>query len=628
MKVWIIDFKKEHNKFVQIKLRNELGEIRICSDTSELKLLVDTLNLTPENFKFDPNFRYLGSSSRSTNTSDAEVRRLASKIDRLNDKLELLSRGQTTINRSINGFNTTLPQLINGIQLPTPINTNSLETKLDNINANVISILNNLGVMDAHLMQKANAIETELISQHGDITNAFVDINSKLDPMWRHAQKEIFAYNHKPYEYPYPECKSDKNTWRYKGLPSIATHFALDPRTGEILDDITTEAEAAFNEINNAESNITLTFDAKLIALARTYVETYDRCRKVANATFEGDLGNAKEAELVASDIAYYSAAGNMVSKTLDYGLKEILYGVGGTELVKAGGLAAGVGLLLGEMTYHLGKIIADDNGLKIERFGSRARHLDDNSDFKGSVLASNKRDAEMALTSGDIHNNENDKLQYLTDDGTYDKEVFLSAMLYDCRCFTIESLNSLVAKRCTNVFNNYTKHSEYHDYLSQSNAKDITEDRRLMYVYLRYYQQPYFGYNVTDKDKDNKKVKRGTKDYIQGTSQTARKVLFDCLQNAYFASKVMLFLEDDNRFPIRKERIEWLHKTNWIIGGNAQYHNEEVFLKKLLAYMKLCLCIQNLSPLCADKLLQMFCDYGNIDYKVTRNTDDSFNIY
>ena len=145
----------------------------------------------------------------------------------------------------------------------------------------------------------------------------------------------------------------------------------------------------------------------------------------------------------------------------------------------------------------------------------------------------------------------------------------------------------------------------------------------RLYMTFLKYCQQPYFGFVV-------RKEHLGTKDRIGNNEQQIREFLFNRLQNAYFAAKIMLIdCKDSNMLPIDK-RLDWLDSYD-VVGVMYGYDRTNftecqkyLHIEKFLEYLKLGICMQDISPLCADKLVQLFCNYGKVNWQVDKDTEKS----
>ena len=617
MKVRIVDFKKSGNKYIDLVLQPEQGCAKTFKNTAELVLFMDTYKeLEPINFTLNP-FKLITNRQKDSSNNQVDSLKLSIKVDKLSEKVDSIIKTQGVLNKSIKSLG-------NNKQLP-------IEDKLDVIDNNVNFILNYLGIMEDSLSSKIDEMTEVLYDRGLSLECAFDNLMKKVDPLYNNMMEQISKEAYKPYTYSYPKCNSDFNNWRYKSLPEVATHFALNTRGDSVLGTISDEARIAFEEINNPTSMLHIDFDPKIIVSAREFIEIYDKCRKVTESAFYNDMGNIKESVMSNNDIGYYAAAGTMANQLSMQGiriLEDSMKDATGKKLYVTGtwGAVVTAMLCLGKMMKREIDSTSDMIGVKSSRIKHRGYKLNYNTGVTGSVLSRNASDISNVASTGDAHNTSEDKELYLKLDDTFDKDAFLSAMLYNCRVFTIETLNALVSKSGYSIKRGNIKGTPIYDYINKTNAKGIAEDKRLFLVYLRYYQQPFFGFNVI-------KDRAGTKDYIAGNTQLSRKALFDCLQNAYFTAKVLLFTDEDPELIPHIKRWDWLSSYDWV--GSSYYDENDIqvkeecyHIKKFLEYMKICLCIQNLSPLCADMLLQMFCKYGKISFRVDGNNDDRYSIY
>ena len=343
---------------------------------------------------------------------------------------------------------------------------------------------------------------------------------------------------------------------------------------------------------------------------------------------FHVDLGNNKDLSIEEDVAAYYSACSSFVNQTTNLGLRHIentiknaltndkaTKAIGQAIVVGTAGSTLSIALLLGYLGINKTRNTADMLGFKGERIARRAYKTNGNENIRTSVNSRYGEDVKNILTTDIIHDTDEDKENYLNGN-VVDIDTLFNAMFYDCRIFTVDKLSALTKKPAG--FNKVHRIRDIEDinkYIKGTNAKNMSEDMRLFLVYLRYYQQAFFGYNL----KEDGFTKAS---YVVGSEQESKKALFDCLQNAYFTAKHMLIVEPEgdgtnpDSLPIRKERIDWLNKINTIHDGN-----EIKCLEFMLKIMKMCLCIQGISPICADKLLQMYCNYGNIVFRVSTNS-------
>lgn len=652
MKVRLVDYKKNSNRFVNLVLQTEYGQ-RLCfKDTSELTFFMDTKGknfngstLEPVNFTLNP-FKLTADVSSSDDSGRAGKREsalLAIKVDKLSEKVDTIIKSQERLGRCINSLNNrpyNTEDVSNRLDLvlreqgvlSTRLENLTIDERLENLENNISLILSQMRLNTQTLSSDMLRLSHKLEQQGITIGEYYSDIIRKLDPLHSNFMALISKEKVNSNKYNYPKCGSDLNTWRYDSLPAIATCFNLDTddNNNRFIVEGDSQVKDAFSKINTPTSNLNISFDADVILSAREFVQMYDKCRKLTENVYVNDLENSKESVSINNDIIYTASAITAVNQVCNYGVKVIDTGIKGASssyVVGAIGCVLSVCVCLAKILKSEVDSTADFFGMKGIRVKNRGLKLNRNTNLNNSVLSHRNDIVEKSLESAEARKFDGDILSFLSDDANFNQETLISAMMFNCRLFTVEALNSLACKsgylvqRAEGVRN-----TPIYNYISKTNAKGSSPDNRLFLTYLRYYQQPYFGYTVL-------RDKAGVKDYIAGNTQKERKALFDCLQNAYFAAKMLLLCDSDVDLCDRKERWNWLNSYEWI--GSSYYDSSNVrmradyyHIEKFLKYMKICLCIQNLSPLCADKLLQMFCKYGKIDFKVDKNTDDNYSIY
>ena len=91
----------------------------------------------------------------------------------------------------------------------------------------------------------------------------------------------------------------------------------------------------------------------------------------------------------------------------------------------------------------------------------------------------------------------------------------------------------------------------------------------------------------------------------------------------------MLIDCKDSNMLPIDK-RLDWLDSYD-VVGVMYGYDKTNfaecqkyLHIEKFLEYLKLGICMQDISPLCADKLVQLFCNFGKINWQVDKDTEKS----
>lgn len=624
MKVRIDNYTKENNRYTNIKVVSEDGKEVIYKDTAELCLALSKVKgLEFENFRINPNFKLIVSNNSKSNNNDIGQRienleRLVSNlaykvpqaIDRNTSVLSIIDRGQKSISENVSS-------------LPSKMGT---DEKLEDIReklGNIESLL-----LDLKISSDKNYSLTEELCEKVKENSGYIKKLEKLDTtiydiiVKKLNDKLISDKQHK-----YPRNSADLNTWRYDGLPREALHFEYSyDKNGNLKYDIANKEQdciSAFSGINLPTSGLKLDYEPNLIIVCRDAVEFYDNCRVCITKAVANDLNNKTEDKLQTLDdtslnLLLVTATNSVMLgiKNYEYGLQNKVYAVGtmGTAL---------------SILFSCFKVIKNETLSWLDLIGNnRARVKNRSLNINYEVTANN---STLGVATNDIVN---------TSDTLDTLEVSLAEnikkyVIYTCRIFNVNMQKSMVYMDWTNKlmkrvgkrnekWKNYVdlRNKPCYKFVKNTLVTSAVFDMRLFMVYLIYCQQPYFGFNVKDYELNNNTV-------VSGNERANREALFNILQNAYFAAKLILLTVDNVDMIQKDDRVKWLDNYDWV-GTQYGYDRDNpeecekyLHIEEFLKYLKLGICIQGLSPICADKLVSLFCKYGHILWLVDKDKSD-----
>lgn len=592
MKATIIDYEKKSNRYKNIIVKFDNGTKQTYTDTADLRLKLSRYtNLVCTNFDITPEFKYhpdVINTGNNTNTNEVDLTEVKSMLT------ALLARPELDITSLV------------------PVDNSG---RLDRIEQNIVTIMQKLDMQYNMSEQVQNLIQNN--------TTEIKDyLQKKLEPMYLAVVDNLYKELKKKDRTKYGKCESDKNTWRYAALPEEALNFVGELKQGsdglmsvdyDVLMNDESDCSNAFSSINLPTSGLTLSYNPVDILKMRDLVKIMAETRIITEKALDNDADVTKTSGIEkSSDIELNLLLGCYNSIILT-GLKGFSTAVNDT-IGKASlcySLVIGVFKVLGTEVRN-GKALAGLNASTINSYGIDlpvgARLQDSTLSVDSTVV--NK------LTPQDLGEN------------------LKNYVLESCRVLTINKRKSFI--KGTNTEKHPSRIKKFKDnkdldikkspcykFVKNTAVTCVTADIRLYMTYLQYCQQPYFGFVVRE-------YKKGTKDRIGNNEQQVREFLFNRLQNAYFAAKIMMMDCQDANMLTGLDRLQWLDAYDYV-GTSYSYDRtnfrecqQYLHIERFLEYLKLGICMQDISPLCADKLVQLFCNYGKIDWKVDSDTEKS----
>lgn len=559
MLVKIVSFKKESNRYTDIVLASEDGQKRVFKSTAELTLaLSNASNVEYDNFQLNP--FHLTASGQTKTTDDTK--------DDNSDIKEIKQMLQ----------NMTLPAVTD-------------EARLRRIEAELAYIHRKLDdTTDAQNMK-------EYIEENFDKITKY--LSEKIDPMYDTIINTLYAEVQNRDKKKFTKCSSDDKEWRYEALPKEALNFVakVDDMGNVVFDERLNTEQAvknAFSGINNATSNLTIPYNSAELLTAQKLVKTFDDLRLTTEEVLDNDANVTKNKSIESSSDKEVNLMIGAYSSAFSYILK------GADEILKCQSGGLGVLSMLTLSAFNVIKTEAANAAI----------------DLGNKYLAVNARGKKLPTGT----HTKDSLYQIPTNHMTW--QDIKTYMFNSCKIMTINRRKAFIKGTVAEIHasRRYAgslqeiKNSDCYEYIKHTVVTSVVYDVRLYLTFLRYCQQPYFGFNAQG---------QGKQDMISGNEQKIREFLFDRLQNAYFTAKTLLYDCNEPNMIEKGKRLDWLDATNWV--GTAYGYDRNNFkdcqdylhIEKFLEYLKIGLCMQNLSPLCADKLIQIFCNYGKINWSV-----------
>lgn len=594
MKLRITNYKKVSNRYTDIVVVSEDNTYKnIFQDTSSLTLALSKMkNVEFMNFGINP-FQLKAMQTKESSTKDLNI--IKGML------LELINRPDAT----------TLLQVQDDKD-----KIKSLEQEVKRLSQNIIVLKNQIASLETNLNNNFSITQ----SLEESIRDRIDDIKKTVDPMYDIIVSKLSARLIQDKAHKYPKCDSDLNTWRYKGLKREALNFeAKITQDGIVYDVSNTEEQcrSAFAEINLPTSKLILNFNPIDIMKCREYTEFFDDCRLVASKALSNDLNKKTELKVQSLDDAEVTCTIAALNVSIMQSLRVIednLVDAKGNKLYVAGtlGTVFSVCLLFMKILGKSGISMLDSRGVNFFNVYNRAVHT--NYGTSGS-------DSTLGIYGEEVLNTFDTSIQ----------DDMKSYMIYSCRLFTINTQKALIYNSEKLVRRYGVEHAKYvdikklpcYEFVKNTLVTSANYDLRLFMVYLIYCQQPYFGFKVKT-SKSQYKETLGRANVVSGNNYNERIALFTILQNAYFAAKMMLLDAKDSDMIQREKRLDWLNSYDWIdreekgYNKHSYYDNQKyLHIERFLEYLKLGICIQGISPICADKLVQLFCDYGHVAWIV-----------
>lgn len=601
MKLRIVDYKKVSNRYTDIVVVSEDTKYKnIFPDTSSLTLELSKMkNVEFENFCISP-FQL-----KAVQTKSVQPKESNSNTKDLNIikgmLLELINR----------------PDVNAVLQIQDDKNKIiSLEQEVKRLSQNITVLRNQIVSLENNLNNNFSITQ----SLEESISDKIDELKKNVDPMYDIIVSKLNDKLIQEKAHKYPKCDSDLNTWRYKGLKREALNFeaSITP-DGIVYDSINSEEQcrSAFAEINLPTSKLVLNYNAIDILKCREYTEFFDGCRIIASKALSNDLNKKSELKVQSLDDSELTCTIAALNVSIMQSLRVVednLVDAKGNKMYVAGTLGAvfSVCLLFMKMLGKFGVSFLDFNGVNFFNVYNRAIHT--NYGTSGS-------DSTLGLYGDEVLNTFDTKLQ----------DDMKSYMVYSCRLFTTNTQKALIYNSEKLVRRYGVEHAKYvdikklpcYEFVKNTLVTSANYDLRLFMVYLIYCQQPYFGFKIKA-SKSQYKETLGRTNVVSGNNYKERVALFTILQNAYFSAKMMLLdVKDDDMIP-REKRLDWLNSYDWIDKEESGYNRHSYYdnqkylhIERFLEYLKLGICMQGVSPICADKLVQLFCDYGHIAWIV-----------
>ena len=596
MKATIVNYEKQSNRYKNIRVKFDNGTIKTYKDTAELRLELSRYqNLVCTNFDITPDFKYHPDVIKTGNTTPTNTSTNEVDLTEIKSMLTaLLARPELDMTSLV------------------PVDNSG---RLDRIEQNIAAIMQKLDMQYNMSAQIQNYIQnnTEEIKDY---------LHKKIEPMYLAVVDNLYKELKKRGKAKYGKCESDKNTWRYESLPEEALNFVgeikhdangyLSVAYDELMND-ESDCRNAFSGINLLTSGLNLEYNSVDILKMRDLVKIMAETRIVTEKALDNDADVTKTKGIENSSDLELNLLLGCYNSIILTGLKGISTAVN-DKIGKASlcyTLVVGVFKVIGTEI----RAVTASGGLSSSAINAYGVDLPYGARLQDSTLSVDATVFDK-LTQQDL--------------GTNLKNYVLES----CRVLTINKRKSFIKgtnaekhpsrmKQLKNKLDLDIKKSPCYKFVKNTAVTCVTADIRLYMTYLQYCQQPYFGFVV-------RKYKIGTKDRVGNNEQQVREFLFTRLQNAYFAAKIMLMDCQDANMVIGLDRLNWLDAYDYV-GTSYPYDRTNfrdcqryLHIERFLEYLKLGICMQDISPLCADKLVQLFCNYGKIDWKVDSDTENS----
>ena len=590
MKLRIKNYKKVSNRYTDIVVVSEDNSYKhIFPDTSSLALALSKMkNVEFENFSINPFQLKAVQTKETTNVlNQQDLALIRAMVE------ELLSRPEVDTTALIPVDNT---------------------DRLNHIEAELAEIKQKLDIQ-YNMSKKMN----DFIQDNVLVIKDY--LQKKLEPMYMTVVDNLYKELKEKDRTKYGKCESDKNTWRYDALPKEALNFVgslkddgtnISVEYDELIND-ENSCKTAFAGINLPTSALRLSYCPTDIVKMRDLVKIMAETRVVTENALKADGNVTKTANLEKSSDLELNMLLSCYNSMILTGLKGFSNLAGDT----IGKCSLCYTLVVG--VFKVMRTSITTEAANFGKNGSTINSFGDNLAF-GSRLQDSTFSVESTMlgkiTPEIISNN------------------LKNYILESCRVMTINKRKSFIKgtnaerhpSRIKKLKDNPDfdiKKSPCYKFVKNTAVTCVAADIRLYMTFLKYCQQPYFGFVV-------KKENLGTKDRIGNNEQQIREFLFNRLQNAYFAAKIMLIdCKDSNMLPI-EDRLDWLDSYD-VVGVMYGYDKTNftecqkyLHIEKFLEYLKLGICMQDISPLCADKLVQLFCNYGKINWQVDKDTEKS----